>query len=529
MNILTKIHLLLFCGLMACSKPVASQSQPMTIPVASVSELYKAVDAAQPGQTILMADGVYNDVQLRVRASGTPERLLRLMARNPGRVVFSGDARLEIWGRYMVFGGVVFQNGKRDPQQWQPHGPGLVALYGSHNRITDCAFDGFDEAHSAWITTSLTPDGQVPQYCRIDHCSFTNKLTFDQVINLNATPRAQQDSLRGGPPMYHRIDHNFFSNPRKPGNAGGAIRVGYYRFDGGRCQIDSNLFMHQDSEPEIITSKSRENVYYANTFLNCRGTLNFRHGDQQVALNNFFIGTNTDFEYGGMFVWGSRHVIGCNYFNLPATLRDRGSAALYLNPGAVGTEHALAYDMLVANNAFINNAGHAIHFNPLDEQRKKQAGQNGWTFDTPHHIQLLNNFFYATGPCAFPFFRYDYPGNHDLTWQGNLAVGCTAGLAVASGLAEAPSCPLGQSQGRYEPTSCPAFTYNRQQQVADIPGIALPLAELLRRGISGRPLTPREVGPSWPWEPPAFAQTGVLPPTLQADFKRIINSSPKRP
>lgn len=63
--------------------------------------------------------------------------------------------------------------------------------------------------------------------------------------------------------MYHRIDHRFFSNPKKPGNAGGGIRIGYYRKDTGRCIVDSYLFMRQDSEPEIVTSKPQENVYYS--------------------------------------------------------------------------------------------------------------------------------------------------------------------------------------------------------------------------------------------------------------------------
>ena len=56
----------------------------------------------------------------------------------------------------------------------------------------------------------------------------------------------------------------------------------------GQCLVDSNYFERQDSEAEIITSKSQQNVYYNNVFKHCQGTLNFRHGDNQVAIANNF-------------------------------------------------------------------------------------------------------------------------------------------------------------------------------------------------------------------------------------------------
>ena len=158
--------------------------------------------------------------------------------------------------------------------------------------MTECVFNDFDQVNSAYITTSLTFDKVVPKHCRIDHCVFVGKKTLDQVINLNNGTAAIKDGSYSGPAMYHRIDHCFFSNPKKKGNAGGGIRIGYYRYDIGRCLVDSNLFQRQDSEGEIVTSKSQENVFYANTILNSQGTLNFRHGDKQVALNNFFISTD---------------------------------------------------------------------------------------------------------------------------------------------------------------------------------------------------------------------------------------------
>lgn len=515
------LHCVLFATLLAGCKTVASQGGGKALVVSSVEELYAAASACRPGDNILLNDGTYKDVKLVITNSGTAEKRIRVGAKNPGKVLFTGDAKLELRGEYLIVDGLYFKDGSRNPEQWKPHGPGLVAIYGSHNRITGCVFDAFDDANSAWITTSLTKEGKVPQHCRIDHCSFINKLTFDQVINLNNAFAPIKDSTAvAGPPMYHRVDHNFFSNPPKPGNAGGGIRVGYFRYDLGRCLIDSNLFMHQDSEAEIVTSKSRENVYYANTVLNCRGTLNFRHGDHQVAINNFFIGTDSAFEYGGMFVWGSRHVIGANYYGLPRTLTSRGNAALYLNPGAPGTEHALAFDITVVNNAFVNNGGYAVHFNPLDRQRKKQYAENGWIFQTPHDIRFVNNFFYSSPCSAYSFFRDDYSGDRGIAWQNNVASGCPLGKEVTSGISTA-TCKL-QKTEIYQPSWCKGYRYASIKNLPPIEGISLDFNSLISRGISGRPLTIDQVGPAWFKEVPVYAKTGVLPNDLKARQKDII-------
>src|SRR5690606_2531736 len=327
------------------------------------------------------------------------------------KVFFTGDTKVELRGEHLVLKDIYFKDGNRNPTEWRSHGPGLVAMYGSYNRVTGCVFHAFDEANSAYITTSIPANGAVPKYCRIDHCVFTEKTTFDQVINLNNRPRADKESDILGEAMYHRIDHCFFANPPKPGNAGGGIRIGYYRNDIGRCLIDSNLFVRQGSEPEIITGKSQENIYYANTFLNCQGTLNFRHGDKQIALNNFFISSDNKFEYGGMFVWGSQHLIANNYFNLKRTLHARGNAALYLNPGVEDSEHALAFNTLVMNNIFDDNVGYDINFEPLLERRREFATKVGRALQLPYNIILTGNIFSNTQGEKHPVLLGNLDGN----------------------------------------------------------------------------------------------------------------------
>lgn len=473
--------------------------------ITSNEALYQAVKKAKPGEVVLIADGTYEDIKLIVNNSGKPGLPLTIKAAHPGKVFFTGDAKVEMWGEYLVLEGIWFKDGNRDIQVWKSHGPGLVAMYGSHNRVTACVFDCFDEANSAYITTSLSAEGKVPQYCRIDHCSFTDKITFDQVINLNNTARAIKDGSAGGPAMYHRVDHCFFSNPQKPGNAGGGIRIGYYRNDIGRCLVDSNLFMRQDSEAEIITSKSRENVYYSNTYLNCQGTMNFRHGDHQVAINNFYLGNDQLHGYGGMFVWGSKHIIACNYFELPETIKSRGNAALYLNPGAMASEHALAFDMLIVNNTFRNVKGYAIHFNPLDERRKEYCRENQLKFETPHQLLLKGNLFLSDKPASYPFFKDDYFEKGKNSWVGNVAIGAAAGVAV----------DLSANRSAYQPVKVTGLKA--------IDGIPLDLNVLVNQGITGKPLTWDDVRPYWLKDiPGTYALTGKLSAERAAKFKEVI-------
>jgi len=486
-------------------------------------EVYSTLHLLKPGDELLLTDGVYKDIKLILNCSGEKDYPITIRAKNPGKVFISGDAKVEMRGEHLILEGFYFKEGNRDINKWKSHGPGLVAIYGSHNRVTNCVFDFFDDANSAYITTSLTEDGKVPQFCRIDHCTFTDKITFDQVINLNNTQKAIKDGAASGPPMYHRVDHCFFSNPKKPGNAGGGIRIGYYRNDIGRCLIDSNLFVRQDSEPEIITSKSQENVFYNNTYVNCQGTMNLRHGDHQVAINNFFIGSDTKYEYGGMFIWGSEHIIACNYFELPTTIKSRGNAALYLNPGPIGSEHALAFNSLIINNSFVNVNGYAIHFNPLDERRKEFSKENNLTFEVPNNLNIKGNIFYSGQNPTYPFFKDDYLLGRN-SWDNNFAFGSKTGIFLNKGIVKKNLHIKKDSNGVFRPASDSNYALSKVNDVKLIEGIDLDLNYLINQGITGKPLVWEDVKPYWLKEiPGTYASEGKLSPEREARFQKVIN------
>jgi chondroitin B lyase len=495
-----------------------------TITVKNNDEAYATVVLLKPGDTLMFKNGSYQDIQLILSKCGSNKTPIVFTAETPGKVIFCGDAKVEMRGVYSELNGFYFTNGNRNPNQWKSHGPGLVAMYAGYCRVTNCAFNNFDEANSAYITTSLDEKGNVPTHCRIDHCSFTNKLTFDQVINLNNRTEPDKNNPVIAPPMYHRVDHCFFSNPKKKGNAGGGIRIGYYRNALGRCLVDSNVFIRQDSEAEIITSKSMENVYYANNFINCQGTLNFRHGDKQVAINNYFLSNDEKYNgYGGIFIWGSNHIIAGNYFSLSKTLEGRGNAAIYLNPGAVGTEHALAFGSIIADNVFANNNGYAIHFNPLEEQRRKLNNANNTVFELPRNIVFAGNIFWTNNDKGYTFFKDDHQ-DYDLknNWSNNIFCGSKTGLQTVSGLEEKqPEMQL--KNGFYFPKNDAANSISGLPGYYNsIEGVALDFDKAIRNTNIQQPLTLEQILPQWMFATLGeYYKTGKLSPELAERLKRI--------
>ena len=511
-------------GIAGCADERVSDKAIQSVELGNNQNILDKIKSLKPGGVLSLEDGEYKNVKLIVSASGTESLPIVIEAKNPGKVIFSGDAKVELRGDYITLKGISFKDGNRNPNEWKSHGPGLVAIYGSHSRVTECAFHAFDQANSAYITTSVDEYGKFAKYCRIDHCSFTEKITFDQVINLNNTPKADKTpGAKSAEGMYHRIDHCLFSNPRKPGNAGGGIRVGYWRKDFGRCQIDSCLFVRQDSEPEIVTSKSQENVYYANTILNCQGTLNFRHGDNQVAINNFFIGDDEMYDYGGMFVWGSGHLIASNYFQLSTTLKTRGNAALYLNPGAEGVEHALAFNLDIINNVFSNNKGYAIHFSPLKERRIEYCSAKGYEFKSPYNLNFSGNIFHSTSNEYQLFFDEFSQDNREIEWANNYSSTRNFGLEGIDGVQfVSPSVLVHDGMDQVNPAI--EYPIYASTQIKRIEGIDLDLEKLANQGIKGKPLTVDDVGPKWLSQiPGSYFYTGKLSPEIQQKFDQVIS------
>lgn len=138
-------------------------------------------------------------------------------------------------------------------------------------------------------------------------------------------------------PVRHHITRNHFGpRPALGENGGETIRVGdsATSLQPAACLIDQNWLTHCDGEIEIISNKSCDNIYRANVFDRCDGTLTLRHGNRCLVERNVFLGANYK-SAGGIRIIGEDHRVLNNYLE---HLPGRGNrAAISLMQGIVDT------------------------------------------------------------------------------------------------------------------------------------------------------------------------------------------------
>src|SRR3954452_12428102 len=75
------------------------------------ASLSRAIERARPGDSIVMADGNWRDLDLVLAARGEPGRPITLRAETPGEVILSGSCRLRIGGQDLIGAGLIFRDG----------------------------------------------------------------------------------------------------------------------------------------------------------------------------------------------------------------------------------------------------------------------------------------------------------------------------------------------------------------------------------------------------------------------------------
>ena len=68
------------------------------IPVKNNAELQEADKKALPGDTIVLKNGIWNDVLLSLNCQGTEDKPVIFRAETAGKVLITGKSRLEIGG-----------------------------------------------------------------------------------------------------------------------------------------------------------------------------------------------------------------------------------------------------------------------------------------------------------------------------------------------------------------------------------------------------------------------------------------------
>ncbi|WP_298196561.1 polysaccharide lyase 6 family protein [Novosphingobium sp.] len=315
--------------------------------VRSQAEFRAATAALAPGDTVVLANGVWRDFEIGFSAQGTAALPVTLRAEEPGKVILSGRSNLRIGGRFVIVSGLVFRDG------YSPTGEVISfrrtdSDLAQDSRVTEVVIDRFNQPDrfrsDYWVALYGARN-------RFDHNHVAGKTNEGVTLAV----RLETAASRGNA---HRIDHNYFGpRPVLGSNGGETIRVGtsaFSMFDSNTV-IEDNVFDRCDGEVEIVSIKSGANIVRRNVFLRSRGSIVLRHGDGNVVERNVFLGGGKA-HTGGIRVINRRQTVRENYLE---GLRGTGfaSALAVMNgvPNSPVNRYAPVEAARIEHNSFIDS------------------------------------------------------------------------------------------------------------------------------------------------------------------------------
>lgn len=341
MNTKNAILLLLSLLLFACEK------EGNVVTVKTNDELAEAISSATAGDEIIMANGVWKDVEIRFTGQGTEQKPIVLRAETPGKVFIEGRSDLKFGGDYLTVKGLWFRNG------YTPSKNVIEFKINSkkpanHCRVTDCVITDYNQMQRD------TKDHWVEFWGRhnmLDHCYISGKSNSGPTIMV--TLKGNQN-IRN----YHQIVSNHFGpRPRKGGPHGETIQIGdsYTSMSPCNTNVSNNLFERCDGEVEIISSKTNFNEFRNNVFYKCEGSLVTRHGNYCTIDGNYFIGDDASNNIGGIRIVNTGHWIVNNYFfNLKGENFRSPLAVMNGIPKSPLNRYNQVTDVVVAHNSWVN-------------------------------------------------------------------------------------------------------------------------------------------------------------------------------
>ena len=338
-----------WAGLLLCLLvPPAANAQVERI-AHSPQELSSIIALSNPGDTVVMANGTWTDVEIEFFAEGAEGDTITLRAETPGQVVLSGRSSLKIGGSYLKVDGLWFDGGELQRGHIIEFRRTSSRL-ASHSRLTNCAVTDYNPPNRSteykWVSIYGTHN-------RVDHCHFAGK-DHDGATVVVWLRDPPNDS-----PVWHRIDRNYFGHrPELGKNGGESLRIGTSSrsMQDSYVLVEHNLFEECDGEIEIISNKSGNNTYRHNTFRRSSGVLTLRHGNDAHVYGNFFLGEGKA-GTGGVRIIGERHRVYNNYFqDLKGTGYRAALAIVKGVPDSPLNRYFQVKDATIAFNTFVNVA-----------------------------------------------------------------------------------------------------------------------------------------------------------------------------
>ena len=317
----------------------------------NIEELNKAIEQAQPGDNIVLANGVWKDVQLKFRGKGMKDKPITLKAETAGKVTIEGKSYLKFGGEYLVAEGLHFKNG-----------------FSPSNAVIDFKIshkDGPDEiANNCKITNCVIEDFNKPKRDKSDlwvnfwgrHNELSNSYIAGKT-NRGPTVRVNISGIESINNYHQIINNHFGPRPVKGGPSGETIQLGdsYTSMSPSHTMVANNLFEECNGEVEVISSKTNFNEFRNNVFYKSEGSVVTRHGNYATIDGNYFIGDGVNENYGGIRIINTGHWVVNNYFyGLKGKSFRSPLAVMNGIPKSPLNRYNQVTDVVVAYNTYVN-------------------------------------------------------------------------------------------------------------------------------------------------------------------------------
>ena len=363
--------------------PAASEQKPVSKnAIATPEALAAAVAKAQPGDTVVVRNGVYVDWRAAMKGAGAEGKPVTIRPETPGGVVFTGNTKLLLEGKHLVFREFIFE---------QTRDAVLILAPGESNRVTQCQFFFCGSPVSTFPHT-LQVRARA-DHMRIDHCYFTGMKSMSiGILGMNKAPETAAKSPH--------IDHNVFRDIHRiwvNGQENVQIGQGMPWNAKPHALVEFNLFHQANGDGEIFSFKTQENTARYNVAAHCRlSAFTFRGGQGNRLEGNMVVDC-----MDGLRMFHENHVIVNNLF---LDCRSRG---IVIRPGHPRGKPSR--NCLIANNTFVGGTtGICISGKPIKPEYQPSdntirdnifVSGTGKLID-PAYLQnftIDNNLLYAVG------------------------------------------------------------------------------------------------------------------------------------
>ncbi|ASZ12346.1 hypothetical protein CK934_15945 [Chitinophaga sp. MD30] len=434
-----------------------------TINVSSLSALQSAINNANPGDVIVLANGVYTaSTDITINKQGTASQPITITAQSILGAEIKGTAGFSIVSpaKYIIIKGFKFTHNASQA---------TMASGTSFCRWTRNLFQ------TPGAGENLLLNGNDHE---VDYNTFQHKNAMGRFIAIRGS--GSQIAQR----LY--IHHNYFYDHNKQTENGAeSVQFGLsgLSLSSSNSIMEYNLFEECEGENEMVSIKTSAVTFRYNTVRNCPAHVTLRHGNKNDVYGNYFLNTP------GVRIFGDDHKIYSNHFENCTPAINIGNGDGEVANGAPLTSHDRPDRVLIAFNTLVNNPQNII----------MQGRTNGLGATA---ITIANNIIQGGGAAASLSGSISSP-----VWSGNLLYNTNgAGSMPSSGYTTANPLLARDATGTFHlqagspaidnaTGSYPSVTTDMDGQARTAP-LDKGADEVSGAAVTARILTPDMVGPT---------------------------------